>query len=214
MGIWKEGIKQMSDEEMRILLEKYPFLEYRNVFSGELTYETEEERLKHNWWTVWNNHGWEKIWKKYLSVLFEEYDKMSDEAKKGFMIMDTKEKYGTLRVSTSYGTDKMLEAENILFMMSEWTCSRCGKMPRTSNGNRIIWETRGYICPYCKNCVKKEMKGKDETLRQVNRYVKDLRIENDGFILKHHDKNGTFKYIYKDLSDWLKLDKIEQIKKG
>ena len=32
-------------------------------------------------------------------------------------------------------------------------------MPRNSNGNRIIWEIKGWICPYCKDCIKKDMKG-------------------------------------------------------
>ena len=40
-----------------------------------------------------------------------------------------------------------------------------------------------------------------------------FKRENEGFVLKRWDKNGTFKYVYKDLGDWLKLDKIIQEEK-
>ena len=83
------------------------------------------------------------------------------------MILDTKEKYGSLRVDISYGNNAMVEMGDILNMLSRWTCCACGKMPRNSNGNRIIWETKGWICPYCKDCIKKDMKG-DWTLKYTN----------------------------------------------
>lgn len=196
--------------EIKELLEKYPFLEYRNVFSGELTAENEEDRLKYNWWTAWDNCGWEKIWKKYLSVLFEEYEKLSDEAKKNFMIMDTKEKYGSLRIDTSYGNDTIYEAEKIVNMISQWTCYRCGKMPRNSNGKRLIWETRGWILPLCKDCMKKKFI-KDSSCKIINHKVKELKLVCRGFRIRRYDKNGKFIYAYKDLGDWLKLDKIIKV---
>ena len=197
--------------EIKELLEKYPFLEFRDV-SGELTADNEENRLNYNYWTCWDGYGWEKIWKKYLSVLFEEYNKLSDDEKKKFRILDTKEKYGSLRVDVSCTNEVMREAESILEMLSQWTCSMCGKMPRNSKGNRIIWETKGWICPFCKDCLKKEMKG-NWTLKYTNWKVREFKRENEGFILKRWDKNGTFKYVYKDLGDWLKLDKIIQEEK-
>ena len=43
--------------EIKELLEKYPFLNYHNIFSGKLTHENEEEQLKYNWWTTWDGHG-------------------------------------------------------------------------------------------------------------------------------------------------------------
>ena len=46
--------------EIKELLEKYPFLEFRDV-SGELTADNEENRLNYNYWTCWDGYGWEKI---------------------------------------------------------------------------------------------------------------------------------------------------------
>lgn len=143
-------------EELKKLLEKYPFLIHRNVFSGEACYQTEEENLKYNWYNEWNDYGWEKIWKRFMQELFKEYDKLPDEAKGKFAIWDSKEKYGTLRVSLSGYTEGMREAETILHFMSSVTCQNCGKQPRDSKGNHLIWTTKGWITNLCKDCLKEE----------------------------------------------------------
>lgn len=145
----------MDNEEMKKLLEKYPFLIYRNVFSREKTYKTLEEDLEHNWYKTWDGYGWEKLWKRFLKEIFKEYDKLPAEAKDKFSIYDTKEKYGTLRVSLSGYTEGMMQAETVLHLLSAYTCSCCGKVPRDSKGNHIIWTTKGWIAPYCKDCFKK-----------------------------------------------------------
>ena len=199
--------------EIKELLEKYPFLEYRD-FQGKLTYENEEERLKYNWWNFWNDSGWEKIWKKYLSVIFQEYDKWNDEEKKNFYILDSKEKYGSLRVDVSYTNDVILEAENILNMISEWTCITCGKMPRNSRNERIIWRTNGWICPYCKDCIKKIYINRVNcnTTKEINRKLLELKdIHNHRFAIKSFSKDSAKIYVYKDLGDWLELNKVEEI---
>lgn len=143
-------------EELKKLLEKYPFLIHRNVFSGEACYQTEEENLKYNWYNEWNGYGWEKIWKRFMQEIFKEYDKLPDEAKEKFAIWDSKEKYGTLRVSLSGYTEGMQEAETILHFMSSVTCQNCGKQPRDSKSNHLIWTTKGWITNLCKDCLKEE----------------------------------------------------------
>lgn len=168
-------------EELKKLLEKYPFLIHRNVFSGEAYYQTEEENLKYNWYNEWNDYGWEKIWKRFMQELFKEYDKLPDEAKEKFAIWDSKEKYGTLRVSLSGYTEGMQEAETILHFMSSVTCQNCGKQPRDSKGNHLIWTTKGWITNLCKDCLKKEelstsfkpLSKKDQ--KEFKEYVKSCR---------------------------------------
>ena len=149
----------MKKEEMKTLLEKYPFLVYRNIFSNKPLHDNPEEDLERNEYTSWNRTGWEKIWKRFLQEVFKEYDKLSDEDKKKFRIFDSKEKYGTMRVSLSNYTKEMYEAENILFMLSSVTCQYCGKQPRDSKGNHIIWRTSGWITNLCKDCFKKQYTG-------------------------------------------------------
>jgi hypothetical protein len=57
------------------------------------------------------------------------------------------------------------------------------------------------------------MKG-DWTLKYTNWKIRDLKLKSKGFVLQRYNKNGKFRYIYKDLGDWLELDKIIQIKEG
>ena len=108
-GNTKEIKYSLSREEMIDLLKKYPFLVYRNVFSGEKSHDTLDEDIEYNEWTSWDGSGWEHIWKRYLTYLFIEYDKLDEKVKQDFMILDTKEKYGSFRCYTSFGNEKIFE---------------------------------------------------------------------------------------------------------
>ena len=77
-GNTKEIKYSLSREEMIDLLKKYPFLVYRNVFSGEKSHDTLDEDIEYNQWTSWDGSGWEHIWKRYLTYLFIEYDKLNE----------------------------------------------------------------------------------------------------------------------------------------
>jgi hypothetical protein len=91
-GNTKEMKYSLSREEMIDLLKKYPFLVYRNVFSGEKSHDTLDEDIEYNQWTSWDGSGWEHIWKRYLTYLFIEYDKLNEKAKQDFMISRYKRK--------------------------------------------------------------------------------------------------------------------------
>lgn len=203
----------MEKEELKKLLEKYPFLIYRNIFSGEKSFKTEEEDLEHNWYVAWDGCGWEKLWKRFMQEIFKEYDKLPDTAKKGFAIYDTKEKYGTLRVSLSGYTDGMQEAESILHMLSSVTCQHCGKVPRDSKGNHIIWQTGGWISNLCKDCFKKEWNGFEykamskKEKAEYKEYEKQCRVKPKKYFSREiwGQKEGHKKIFYTDNleKDWL-----------
>lgn len=75
-------------------------------------------------------------------------------AKEMFYIIDTKSKYGTLRVDTSFVTDETMKLEHEIDRISEFTCERCGKQPKNSKGEHIIWQSKGYwIQQLCKKCA-------------------------------------------------------------
>lgn len=139
--------------DIKELLEKYPFLKYRNVFSDE---ETAENPLEDNWFTAWDNTGWKDIWQEFLLKLCKQWETWDEEAKKSFRIFDTKEKWGRLRSDWSGGTDEAHNLEWGYEMLSGYTCIKCGKQPRDSKGNRMIWNSKGWIAPYCKDCAKKD----------------------------------------------------------
>lgn len=203
------------EEDIKTLLNKYPFLIHRNVFSREVCYQTEEENLKHNWYNEWDGYGWEKIWKRFMQELFKEYDKLPDKAKEKFAIYDTKEKYGTLRVSLSGYTEGMREAESVLHFMSSITCQHCGKQPRDSKGNHLIWTTKGWITNLCKDCLKKyelrdmsfkSLSKKDQA--EFKEYVKSCRNKPQKYFNTCRwdwaDKTRTTTYYADNLEgDWM-----------
>lgn len=206
-GNTKEINYSLSREEMIDLLKKYQFLVYRNVFSGEKSHDTLDEDIEYNQWTSWDGSGWEHIWKRYLTYLFIEYDKLNEKAKQDFMILDTKEKYGSFRCYTSFGNEKIFELENKLKMISEWTCIRCGKQPKNSKGHHIIWRTTGWICPYCKDCFRKEISGNDWTKKKERKWQKDLlqqckEIKNRDFAMWCYANNIKTRISYGDLWDF------------
>lgn len=72
-------------------------------------------------------------------------------------ITEVKEKYGTARCYWTSSTEGMRKAESTLRFLSSVTCQYCGKQPRDSKGNHIIWTTEGWITNLCKDCFKKEV---------------------------------------------------------
>ena len=208
----------MKKEEMKTLLEKYPFLVYRNIFSNKPLHDNPEEDLEINEYTSWNGTGWEKIWKRFLQEVFKEYDKLSDDDKKKFGIFDSKEKYGTMRVSLSNYTKEMYEAENILFMLSSVTCQYCGKQPRDSKGNHIIWRTSGWITNLCKDCFKKDYTGGKLAIpkkekAEYKKYEKRCKQKPKKYFTTTQFEDGKkTTSFYADCGDWLTKVKETTIK--
>lgn len=136
-------------------MQAWPWLGFKDPFSGSLCYsEASEEYIKYNYWTYWNGHGWEHIWKRFLIEVAIHYESMTPEAQKKVGILDTKEKYGMLRVDLAGFDEKLFELESMLEQLSSVTCIHCGKQPRDSKGQSLIWLTKGYILPYCKECLR------------------------------------------------------------
>ena len=191
----REAKYPITDEKMKELLEKYPFLVYRNVFSDEKCFD-EKKDLEINYYKEWDGYGWEGIWKKYLEKLFELYDnKWSEETKKHFQFTEIKEKYGQLRIYTSF-TDTEENLESKAEMLSEWTCMKCGKQPRDSRGRHIIW--RGWIGNYCKDCAKKKNKENYKSWKQVKKDlfgIHSFSKEKERFIFFDDDGNGWLKKV-------------------
>ena len=70
-----------------------------------------------------------------------------------FHIVDTKSKYGELRVDTSFTNDAIDDLIWELEHISKFTCERCGKQPHT-NKTHIIWQSKGYwVEQLCKECA-------------------------------------------------------------
>ena len=206
-------------------MQAWPFLGFRNAFSGSFCYpEASEEYIKHNYWTYWNGHGWEHIWKRFLIEAGLHYDEMTPKAKEHFAIFDTKEKYGTLRISLSGYDDKLFELESIAEELSSVTCMRCGKQPYDSKGNNLIWVTTGWVMTLCKDCLRNDYYGigtgrykkkpKDEYKKSKIRfrdYARERRTVVP-FFRVHSWGQGKEKMTFRRPAyDWLETYKVEQV---
>lgn len=135
-----------------------------------------------NWYDAWDNTGWEKIWKRFLELVDKEYEKMSDEEKSKLTILETKEKYGELRVYVSGYNDEINQLINEIEHISQYTCIDCGKQPINENGHTICTFRSGWIVNLCKDCMLEEYG--DESYVEVQDYnkLKITRLSEKGNI--------------------------------
>ena len=115
----------ISDKDMLELLNKYPFLRYRDMVADKPIYYGKSKDLEYNYYKYWDGNGWEYLWKyKYLPRLFKEYDSWTESDKNHFRFLQVKEKYGSLRIYCSGYSNKNLES--IAESLSSYTCEYCG----------------------------------------------------------------------------------------
>ena len=179
----------ISDICMLDLLRKYPFLRKHHER------ENESEDIEYNWYNEWDGTGWEKLWKVYfMPKLFEAYDTWDDEKKQNFQILDTKSKFGSLRISTSFALPD--DMESILEWMSEFICEHCGKESIDEHGLQYIYQTRGWISNLCEDCVKS---------LKVIEDLDSIKHFGDTFGYKRWIGNGfiTKKFKYNEDHTWL-----------
>ena len=196
-------------------LKHWPFLVY------EGNNETDKDYLSYNYWTAWDGHGWEAIWKRFLVEVGLHYDRLPVETKEHFYIFDTKEKYGTLRVSLTGYDDEFFELESILDQLSSITCACCGKRQYDSKGRSLIWITSGWIMPYCKNCLRKiyfnkyyrKIVPKNQYKKQKQKfrdYAKKCRTVVPYFISKSVHNNCKTYIFRQPAYNWLETYKKEK----
>lgn len=195
-----DGNTNGQNDDLAVLLRKYPFLRIRNVFTHKQCFHSKSQNLKYNHYNSFKGTGWEGLWKRYLERLFRLYDeKWSKDTRKSFMFHQIKEKFGTMRIYTSfYDSDEDLE--EIAEMLSYYTCYQCGKEPRDEQGRRVIWFSRGYMLPYCKECAKK--------FGRIDEYDKETQ---DEFSTILHTKDGKFRIRYAEKDGWLVKGTPERI---
>lgn len=206
----------ISDEEMKVLLEKYQFLCFKSWWSSKpkFTQKTIEERIEHNYYKYFDGSGWEDLWKnRYLPRLFKAYDSWSEEDKALFYFSQVKEKFGELRIYTSFSTKDRLE--HIAEAISGWTCARCCKEPRDQHGRRVIWTTEGWITHLCEECAKKDLRAdgvsEDDLLDKLDK-IKTTQVKPDGFI--QFSREGEIRTTYKDTPDgWYEVDNVTTLQR-
>ena len=215
----KEAKFPVSDQQMMVLLSKYPFLKHNKywVKDKELVarevYSEELENNEHNWYKIWDGHGWERLWKLYfMPRLFKLYNSWDDEKKSQFYFVDTKSKYGSLRLSTSFSLPDDMEL--ILEWMSEFICETCGAEPKDEKGHHIIYETNVWITHQCETCLRKylsiafEVMPEDSQAKTIQN-MKRVAL-SFGYKRTNHDGSIERRYKYNKDDDWLVLDSETQ----
>lgn len=205
----------ISDEKMLELLKKYPFLKHRYFWKAEPddVNKTDAENIESNWYKIWDGSGWEDLWKnRYLPRLFKEYDSWDEDTKSKFFFTDVKEKFGEMRIYTTFSSDKNLE------MIAEWlsscTCQYCGAEPRTPDGKRMSYQSYDWITNMCRNCaIEHELKPAGVTEENYETELKNMEAVVDQFGFKRYG-NPTIMTTFKETGDgWLEVDKVEELDK-
>jgi len=148
-------------EENKALLEKYPILRQRNVYTGEPIDNNDEYTYL---------DAMPKGWAKAFGIpMFEdiqnEVNTWPKEEQERFFFTDIKEKYGELRVYTSHMTDNMFNILEAYCAISRNVCIICGKLD-------VPMVNRGWISPYCRDCA---TKADIDSMEEYDDAVKDER---------------------------------------
>lgn len=133
-----------SRQLRKTLIEEYPYLQPRNVFSGKIPEDFDYQYIKGEYDLP---DGWLELFLQCCSDIKEPLVK-ADYLNK-FMFTQIKEKYGSMRMY-NYGAPK--EVHDILSkyeFLSQQVCCVCGKP--------AIAMTRGWICPYCDAHLQEEL---------------------------------------------------------
>lgn len=143
---------KIDREKNRMLVEKYPFLAFKEYdFDNDCYYIPDDYDYSCTWLDGlpkgWVEAFGEQMCEEMKKAL-EEYDYVDK-----YIITDTKEKYGQLRIYDN-GRPRGCRVWDVIQKytdLSEHTCCSCGK-PATKI-------SLGWICPWCDECASK-LKGK------------------------------------------------------
>lgn len=138
----KRQAKKITKKRNKALVERYPFLLPRNVFSDEVNKDynymfTELDCMPKGWKKAFGYLLCEDIRNALINA------NMLDE----YRILQVKEKYGTLRWYDNGATEEIYDIISKYEHISEFCCITCGKL------NVPIFN-HGWISPQCHNCFK------------------------------------------------------------
>lgn len=144
----KEELKCAIIEHNNKLVEEFPFLECRNVFT--------DEKPESNLFTWLDDmpEGWRIAFGIDLCKELKEA-LLKANALDDYRIHQVKEKFGGLRWYDSFCTAETRVIIDRYEVLSEKTCIKCGKPAEYS--------TKNWISPYCKECA-------DSILENAQRY--------------------------------------------
>lgn len=172
----KRQNKKIIKKRNKKLIEKYPFLLPRNVYT---------DRVPKNY-----NYSYTELdampegWKKAFGIFICEDIKNAllecsdSSALDKYRIHQIKEKYGELRWYSNFDTEKTSEIRMKYEHLSKYTCINCGKI-----GVSVFDD--GWVSPYCDNCYTKILTRKKKYFSKIgedfNDNIEDYRCKDEEF---------------------------------
>jgi hypothetical protein len=162
-----QDTKKERQLKVKQLVEKYPFLLPRNIFTDRLPDDYDYTYIKY----LEIPKGWNKL---FLQLCEDIRQPLIDEGYlDSFRLTQVKEKFNELRVYHAGASDAVEDIIRKYEVMAKYICSHCGKPAE--------YETcEGYIESFCANCRK-------ELLNRNCKSIKPIIFE-DSFVLTQYDK--------------------------
>ena len=141
----------MSPEQNKVLVEKYPFLLPRNVFTDKVDDDYDYSYIRGIGEIP---TGWEKLFLQMCEDLSQQLIK--DDQWESFRFTQIKEKYNRMECYHNGCTEAAQRILDKYEYLARHVCTVCGK-PATV-------ETYGYVSSYCDECYKKYGYSKTESI--------------------------------------------------
>lgn len=168
------------------------------------------EELKNEW----SGSGWDEIWKDFIENRVRPYVEENEEEEKNFYI-ESKEKFGMLRVIVSIPSEPNLSF--FIEVISEFTCKKCGKQPKNSRGEHIIWKSSKWIQPFCKECARKfihdkymkpgsvleKHKAKSVLHQKFESFMSKETLKGNLFLIRQLSKDSSTINRYQWINNWI-----------
>ena len=168
--------RELTVEQRKELIEKYPYLMPRNSFTGEYVKNYDYSFICGEYNLP---EGWLQLFLQCCEDIYEPLKK-ADYLDK-FYFTQIKEKYGRMTLYVHGATDEVHDIIGKYQFLSQQVCSVCG-IPATV----ITW---GYVCPYCAEHVRGSMENVDdaEIIKIETSFVQELWSPKDGNIKRFVD---------------------------
>jgi hypothetical protein len=130
--------KVMTQDVIRKLVERYPYLLPRNVFTDKLPDDYDYTYIKFLEIPI----GWNRLFLQMCEDIRQPL--IDDDYLDKFRFTQVKEKYNRLECYNLGASEEVNRILDKYMVLSRYVCTKCGKRAR--------YETQGYIASYCKRC--------------------------------------------------------------
>lgn len=185
----------LTKEENKILIEYFPFLQPRNVWTDKICEDYDYDYIL----GVGDlPDGWERLFLLYCKHLKIELDKFNFTDK--FRFSQIKEKYGDMRLyNNGYPKDsKCFDLESIYSHLSTYICQTCGKPAK--------YESIGWIAQEC------AQHKSDNSAKKGNRFYKVIITSFDLDQNRKYERKIPCKMYWDEYIKCLKMDKEKFLK--